>query len=266
MMNIFHNRRGVALLIVLLVTALLIALVFEFSYATRISLNSAINFRDSQRAYFLARAAVKAYTKYKDQLDIPNGVWSPVPFISDEDTQVLIKVEDESGKIGFTDVRDNKAVQTVLQTLFERKQIDVSVYDRMTDPAPANNIFNTSFLSELHQYMSDEDYNKIANDLTVSQFQTHRININTASADVLQSLGISSGAAELIIETRQQTPYTAVPSDIIGSVMLNGLNVANYLTTSSSNIYTVYCNATVGGYTKTVVAIIGSQTPYWRVL
>ena len=43
------NERGVALIIVLLVTALLIALIFEFAYGTRISLRAAVNFRDSQR-------------------------------------------------------------------------------------------------------------------------------------------------------------------------------------------------------------------------
>ena len=52
------NERGVALLIVLLVTALLLALIFEFAYGTRVSLRAAVNSRDSQRAYFLARSGV----------------------------------------------------------------------------------------------------------------------------------------------------------------------------------------------------------------
>jgi type II secretory pathway component PulK len=81
-----RSERGIALLIVLLVTALLIALIFEFSYATRISLNSAINFRDSQRAYFLARSGIFAFIKYGDKLRdyyIPQGEWGVVPLISD---------------------------------------------------------------------------------------------------------------------------------------------------------------------------------------
>ena len=257
------NNRGVALLIVLLVTALLIALIFEFSYATRISLNSAVNFRNSQRAYFLARSGIKALIKYKDTLNIPHDEWTVVPFINGEDTRVLVKWEDETGKIGFTDVKGNTVTQAVLQALFENKQIDISsVYNRMTDPT--SNIFYTSLLSELHQYMSDEDYIKIANDLTVSTW--HNININTASRDVLQSLGISSGAIDLIMQNRQNAPYKEVPSDLIGAIMINKLNVTTLLTTNSSNIYTVHCNATVGGYTKEAVAIVGSNPPYWREL
>ena len=52
------NERGVALLIALLVTTLLIALVFEFAYGTRVSLRAAVNFRDGQRAFYLARSGV----------------------------------------------------------------------------------------------------------------------------------------------------------------------------------------------------------------
>jgi hypothetical protein len=256
------NNRGIALLIVLLVTALLIALIFEFAYATRISLNSAINFRDSQRAYFLTRSGIKALIKYKDTLNIPHNEWAVVPFINGEDSRVLVKLEDETGKIGFTDVKGNTVTQAVLQALFENKQIDISVYNRMIDPT--SNIFHTSLLSELHQYMSDEDYIKIANDLTVSIW--HNININTASRDVLQSLGISSGAIDLIIQNRQNAPYKEVPNDIIGAIMINKLNVTTLLTTNSNNIYTVHCNATVGGYTKVTVAIVGSNPPYWRAL
>lgn len=256
------NNRGIALLIVLLVTALLIALIFEFSYATRISLNSAVNFRDSQRAYFLTRSGIKALIKYKDTLNIPHNEWAVVPFINGEDSRVLVKLEDETGKIGFTDVKGNTVTQAVLQALFENKQIDISVYNRMIDPT--SNIFHTSLLSELHQYMSDEDYIKIANDLTVSIW--HNININTASRDVLQSLGISSGAIDLIIQNRQNAPYKEVPNDIIGAIMINKLNVTTLLTTNSNNIYTVHCNATVGGYTKVTVAIVGSNPPYWRAL
>ena len=53
-----RDDRGVALIIVLLVTALLIALIFEFAYGTRISLRATVNFRNSQRAYYLARSGV----------------------------------------------------------------------------------------------------------------------------------------------------------------------------------------------------------------
>src|SRR5512139_2607372 len=86
---LLRNDRGVALLIVLLVTALLVALVFEFAYATRVSLRAAVNFRDSQRAYYLARSGVnfagRFLVEYKKNGKLQDHLeqdWLPVPFVS----------------------------------------------------------------------------------------------------------------------------------------------------------------------------------------
>ena len=262
------NSRGVALLIALLVTALLIALIFEFSYATRISLNSAVNFRDSQRAYFLARSGVYAFVRYDRLRDlIPQGEWGVIPIISEGDTEVRIKWEDESGKIKVTEVKTDSVTRSMVQALFENKSIDTAVFDRMTEPT--SEINRLSVLTGLHQYMSDEDFNKVRDSLTVSPVPLDKININTASADVLQSLGISSGTVGLILQERQKTPYTdlgKVPG--IGDIKINGVLVSNYLTTTSqSNIYKVYSYVAVGGYTKEVEAIVqGNNRLYWRAL
>src|SRR5512147_2488161 len=80
------NQRGVALIIVLLVTALLIALIFEFAYGTRISLRAAVNYRDSQRAYFLARSGVFLFGKFKDLPELAGilprqGEWAENPLV-----------------------------------------------------------------------------------------------------------------------------------------------------------------------------------------
>jgi DNA uptake protein ComE-like DNA-binding protein len=263
------NNRGIALLIVLLVTALLIALIFEFSYATRISKNSAVNFRDSQRAYFLARSGVYIFAKYPQLQDnLPQGEWGVVPIVSGGDTLVRIKWEDETGKIKVTDVKNDKATQSMIRTLFDNKRIDLAVYDKLTDPT--SEIYRLGLLAGLHQYMSDEDFNKVYESLTVSLVPTHTININTASADVLQSLGISADAVGLIIQGRQKTPYAdleKVPG--IGGIQINGLNLSSYLTTTVGGYSTVYSYATVGGYTRQIEAII-SKNPlkifYWRAL
>ena len=96
-----RNDRGIALLIVLLVTALLIALVFEFAYATRISLNSAVNFRDSQRAYFLALTGINAFKSQRPET--ARDAFRPEKhsrfLCSAKDDAVLFKWEDEKGKI-----------------------------------------------------------------------------------------------------------------------------------------------------------------------
>jgi type II secretory pathway component PulK len=275
-----RNDRGVALLIVLLVTALLIALIFEFSYATRISLNNAINFRDSQRAYYLALSGLNAFKnpKYGDKLRemIPQGEWGVVPVISEGDTVVRIKWEDESGKIKINDVRKDPVILAIVTNLFETvENIDTSVINKIIDPS--SDISNLSLLSGLHQYMSDEDFIKVSDCLTMNSVKDSKgyvsININTAPADVLLSLGISPGAVGMIVEARKKIAYT--DSDLqngripgIEGVKINTTDLKNLIaTTSKSGIYKLYSYATVGGYTKQIEAIVnGSGITFWRAL
>jgi type II secretory pathway component PulK len=259
------NNQGIALLIVLLVTALLIALIFEFSYATRISLNSAVNFRDSQRAYFLARAGVYAFISYTDKLteNIPQNEWGVVPIISEGDTQVRIKWEDEQGKIPIPTVVQGNDAYKRLQQLFDIKAVSQDVLD--------NGIVEKKtfyLLTELHQVMSDEVYDKVNDFLTVAP-ATH-ININTASREVLQSLCRSLGKDDsvvgLIINRRSDQPFAST-SEITNMPGMEPL-VASYLDVTS-NTYKVYSYATVGGYTRQVEAVIqkGNKIPlYWRAL
>ena len=281
---VLKGDRGVALIIVLLVTALLIALIFEFAYGTRISLRAAVNFRNSQRAYYLARSGVNFAGRFL-AANLSSGVtgtatiydnleqqeWQTVPFLPGNDAELRVKWDDEAGKIRITDIT-NPYRQAMLSALFENKGIDRVVLDNMIQNAGV--IKNIGLLTGLHQYMSDEDYDKVKDFVTTSQVD--RIDINTASPQVLQSLGINSGAAGMIIEERKKAPFTdhAKVSDFpgINSTFLPSttLQVANFLT-ETSNVFKVYSYATVGGYTKQVEAVItrsnsGFTVNYWRAL
>ncbi len=279
-----RNDRGVALIIVLLVTALLIALIFEFAYGTRISLRAAVNFRDSQRAYYLARSGVNFVGRYlagnlqpdpatgKDHKydKLEQQEWQTVPFMPGNDAELRVRWEDEAGKIKISDVQTNKFRQIMLNTLFENKGIDRTVLDKITDINSGIN--KLGLLTGLYQYMSDDDYRKVNDFVTTSQVD--KIDINTASPEVLQSLGISAGAADLIVEARNKAPFTdhAKVSDFAGinNTFLTTLQVANFLT-ETSDVFKVYSYATVGGYTKQVEAVItrsasGFTVNYWRAL
>jgi type II secretory pathway component PulK len=252
----FHNDRGVALLIVLLVTALLIALVFEFAYGTRVSLRAAVNFRDSQRAYCLARSGVKVFLKYQElQEAIPQGEWGVVPMVSAGDTELRIRWEDERGKINITDVRDNAVTSGRLEKLFGLKSIDLAVLDKMKERAKEKGAFK--LLSELHEVMSDEDFGKIRDFLTVNTSQT--INIYTASEEVLKSAGVED-ATIVAIMADKRNKQEKKPADYT-------LSAANFVTTST--IYKVYSYALIGSYIKQVEAVINradSSVLYWRAL
>jgi len=265
------RERGVALLIVLLVTALLIALIFEFSYATRISLNSAANFRDSQRAYFLARSGIYAFLKYGNKLRdiyIPQGEWGVVPLISSGDTEVRIKWESEQGKIPIQTVSKGNDAYLMLSKLFELKQIDQSILDNQI--VEKRNFY---LVSELHTVMNnDEDYRKVAPYVTVSPVSS--FNVNYASPEVLQSLcrklGIDDGVVGMIVNKRKSQPYLSKQEILDTPAMVS--MVASYLDVTSS-IFRVYSYATVGGYTKQIEAIVNvsnlpplSPVLYWRSL
>lgn len=277
------SQRGVALIIVLLVTALLIALIFEFAYGTRISLRATVNFRDSQRAYYLARSGVNFVGRllvYNLQTDSTgtNRVydnmeqleWQTVPFVPGSDTELRVRWEDESSKIRITDIQ-NTYTKAILQNLFEKKEIDRAVIDKLADSSAG--IYKLSLLTGLHKFMSDEEYGKVYKFLTVDS-TVNKININTAPDEVLESLGISPDAVSLIRDDRKKGPITD-PANYapVNQVMIPGTATfkALNLLTDKSNVFKVYSYATVGGYTKQVEAVI-RRTPmnfsvsYWRVL
>jgi type II secretory pathway component PulK len=273
------NERGVALIIVLLVTALLIALIFEFAYGTRISLRAAVNFRDSQRASYLARSGINFVGRYlvsnlrtdatgsnHKYTDVEHDLLTP-PFMP----EIQVKWEDEAKKIRISDVQTNTITQAMLRTLFEDKAIDRVDLDKMMDST--SNISKMSLLTGLHQFMSNnDDYNKVYPFLTMNPNVT-KININTAQDDVLLSLGISKGAISLIKDKREREPIEDVLSETaIKAAFIPGttLLATNFLTVTTNDFKVNSC-ATVGGYTKCIEAVINRTTSgftisYWRSL
>ena len=272
--NTIRNERGVALLIVLLVTALLIALVFEFAYGTRVSLRAAVNYRDSQRAYFLSRSGVNfAGTLLADNLK--NGKLlddleqrdcdRPLPFIPGEDTVLRVCWEDESGKINVSAVAKGNEAYNRLSKLFDIRGINQETLDRIS-AWMIEEKRNFYVLTELHRFLSDDEFRKVADFVTVSPVS--KININTASAEVLQSLGLTASAAGMIVEKRAGEPFDeqgevntapGVDATIAGQLGI------------TSNTFKVDSYATVGGYTKQVQAVItrtssGFTISYWRAL
>lgn len=263
-----QGERGVALLIALLVTTLLMALIVEFTYATRVSLRAAVNFRDSQRAYYLARSGVnfagKLLAEYLKQGKLQDNLEQrdlmPVPFVSEGDTILTVTWEDEAGKIGIANVGTGQPSLARLEKLFGSKGISLEVLDRIKEKR------SFRLIGELHQVMSDEEFGKIRD--LVSVYGQSRVDINTASADVLQSLGLSASVVSLITEKRGREPFDT--RDKINAFPGMDTNTAGTLDVTS-NVFTVHSHATVGGYTKQAEAVITRSTGgftvlYWKIL
>jgi type II secretory pathway component PulK len=267
-----RNDRGVALLIVLLVTALLIALIFEFAYGTRVSLRGAVNFRDSQRAYFLARSGVNFVGLLMSenlkagapQNNLEHLEWREAPLIGVADAELRMRWEDEAGKININTVFKGNSTYKLLSKLFELRGVSQEVLDRMCPSA--NDRVNFLLLTDLHKYLSEEEYSKVFKFVTVSP--VGRIDINTAAPEVLQSIGLSSGMTDMIVERRKREPFKSGevnaflgPQNVVASGMLD----------VTSSVFKVNSFATVGGYTKQIEAVINRSTSgfsvsYWRAL
>ncbi len=281
------NERGVALIIVLLVTALLIALIFEFAYGTRISLRAAINFRDSQRAYYLARSGVNfagRYLAYNLQKDPVTGAtheydnleerdWQTVPYIPGNDTELRVRWEDETGKINISNATKGSDAYNRLVILFTNLGISQNILDQISEWMIEE---KRSFylLSDIHQFLNDEDFRKVQDYVTVlppSVTPGNKIDINTASAAVLVSLGMSGNAAQTIVERRTEQLFK--PTDDLSTYIgQNSAAIAGQLS-FTSNVFSVNSYATVGGYLKKADAIItrtsdgsGFTILYWRAL
>ncbi len=273
-----RDDRGVALIIVLLVTALLMALIFEFAYGTRISLRAVVNFRNSQRAHYLARSGANfAGMLLSDNLK--NGKLQadleqrncdlPLPFIPGGDTVLKVCWEDEGSKINIgTVVKGNDAYKR-LENLFglDTVQISQEVLDRISSSPTEQRKFY--LLTELHQYLViDDDFGKVKDFLTVSPVT--KIDVNTASVEVLQSIGLSAGMASMVKDRRdREGPFKTLQevNDFLGpqNTMVAGL------LDITSNIFKVNSYATVGGYMRVVEAVITRSTAsftvnYWREL
>jgi type II secretory pathway component PulK len=249
-----QNDRGVALIIVLLVTALLTALIFEFAYNTRVSLRAAQNFRDGQRAYFLARSGFDFFIKYAGMRDkLPQGEWGVVPLVSAGDTELRVRWEDEAGKINISGLRVNSAAFAWLTELFRRQNVSQEILDKIADSAN-----QLQLLTELHKFMNDATYNKIAPYVTLTSVPSNKININTASEEVLRSVLATKSMISIsaIVARRRDQPYTSadLTTDLTDFV-------------ATSNVFKVYFFATAGGYTTQIETIISNNTPvYWRAL
>ena len=260
--------RGVALLIALLITTLLMALVLEFAYGTRVSLRAAVNFRDAQRAHYLARSGVNFAGKVLAenlkrgllQNNLEQREWQVVPFVSGGEVELRVRWEDEAGKISIANVGTGQPSLSRLEKLFEAKGVSTEVLDRIREKR------SFRMLGELHQVMSDEEFGKVRD--AVSVYAAGQVDINTAPADVLQSLGLSPSVASLIIERRGRETFdtrekiNAFPGmDTVTAGMLD----------VTSNVFSVQSSATVGGYTKQAEAVIirsagGFSILYWKIL
>ncbi|MCZ7583497.1 MAG: type II secretion system minor pseudopilin GspK [Deltaproteobacteria bacterium] len=141
------NRRGIALIIVLMVTAILTVVVLEFAQSTRINFYIAANIKNGMRAYYLAKSGVQvaAGALLKDGQDNKedhlyeewaNPLLGYIP-ISETET-VSVTITDESGKFNLNNLvstggRVNQFYLETFRRLLENLGFELEIADAVAD-------------------------------------------------------------------------------------------------------------------------------------
>ncbi len=107
------GQRGMALLLVLVIVALLSALLIEFSFSSLVDLRATETFRDRSKAYYLARGGVEAARMMlqddDNDYDHPTELWAnELVNIPAGDGDVSIRISDLSGKFNVNYVADQR--------------------------------------------------------------------------------------------------------------------------------------------------------------
>ncbi len=261
------NEDGIALIITLLVVTLLTALIVEFAYSARVNLSAAGNFRDKQKAYYLAKSGVNFiagmlrdnYSKSKK--DDLNQMLPPVTV---GDGIVSLKVFDEAAKINIKAI--DAKTKARLERLFEIKGISAYLLDSIFERGSYN------LVSELRlaKGMTDEIYDKIKDYLTV--YSDGKININTAGDIVLRAMSsdVTEDLAQRIISYREKNRFEK-NTDLKNVV---GISDAIYASVQSdidvkSDNYSIISTGTVNEVANTIEAVLMRSGPnitrrYWR--
>lgn len=107
-----RNERGAVLLLVLLVVALLAGILTDWASSTLVDLRLAETFRDSNRAYYLARGGVEAgrmlIADDRNNYDGAGELWAQgVPsYPVADDAAVTITIEDQDGRLDLNKLVD----------------------------------------------------------------------------------------------------------------------------------------------------------------
>ncbi|NIS60474.1 MAG: type II secretion system minor pseudopilin GspK [Proteobacteria bacterium] len=297
------SETGVALILTLLITAILVTLIVEVNYSTQVDVRISGNFRNDLQTSYLAKSGVNiaaSYLKYDGQnTDTDNLTedWAKsFPPLPVGEGFVKVMIGDENSKININRaVKETGEVDQViydaLSRLFEREEVDLGILDalidwidpndegeaegnyyRGLDPPYACKNGPLDTLSELLMIkgITDEVYAKISQYLTI--YSDGKVNINTASKEVLLCLddAIDDGIAQEIIQYREEAPF-----DTKGELkdMLNDDDLYGRIESIidvKSNAFTVVSIGQVERVEKVVRAVIdreGAQISYryWRV-
>ncbi len=287
-----NNQQGMVLLVVLVIVVFLTSLVVEFSFSTFVQLRLTETFRDSTKAYYLAKGGVQAARMLllndTNDYDAHSETWGqPWENIAAADGTVSLKIEDLDGKLDVNRLvtdQGNIDVNFKNRFLLFFENLEIPGREELTDalidwldpdndpqPAGAENDYyereknytcpngKLGSLDELLKIkgFSEEIVRKIRPHLTIAG--SKEINANTAGVEVLMALNsaMTSEVATYMVEHRKESPFEKL-SDV---KEMSGMSDDTYFAVKSSlkvksNHFFVRSLARINDTSKRVEAII----------
>lgn len=239
------NQRGAVLLLVLIVVALLSALLTDWAFSTLVDMRLTETFRDSNRAYYLARGGVEVGRQLlsidNNGYDAPTEMWGvgvPAYPVSDDAT-VSISIVDEDGRFnlnkvvdptGFNpnpvwrerlenlmtdlDISDPEALSAALtdwidnDDLVFKRGAENPWYQGLTPPmACKNKALDTVDELLLVKGFTPEIVQKLTPFVTVAGVT--KLNVDTASREVLLAwnINLTASGIDQLLTARLQKPF-----------------------------------------------------------
>ena len=289
------NQRGAVLLLVLVVVALLSALLTDWAFSTLVDMRLTETFRDSNRAYYLARGGVEVGRQllFEDKnpgYDAPTEMWGmgvPAYPVSDDAT-VSISIVDEDGRFNLNqlidgagnahvvtrerfrrllaglDIDDPEALSDALIDWIDSGDVtsprgaENSWYQGLTPPMACKNaLLDTVDELLLVKGFTPEIVEKLTPYITVAGVSN--LNVNTASRELLLAWhkDLTDSGIDQLLTARQDNPFRKV-SDI--ATAIDATNYGNLMEQGdiavTSRFYRITSVAQVNDGVRTVEALI----------
>lgn len=286
-----QNKKGSALVIVLLLVAMITALVVEFAYEIYTDTSSVANWVDSQRASLIAKSGQAFSSEYMKEVKGKDYTYTkeitlPIPIDFGPNSLLILKVEDENAKFNINSIiykngELNKDTFPMLKRLLAYLSIDTSLADVIADwidpdsePRLSDSEKNAknSYLRSVDELkyingMNPSTYDKLSQYITVYG-DNYKLNMNTAELPVLMSLsdGMTEALGKKVIEYRESSPFKKNDDLFTGVGELTTVTMPMTYMIFKSEIFRIAAIAKSNEITRIIESVMDTSliVHYWR--
>lgn len=272
------KREGVALILVLVVTALLSLLVIEFAYIMRADTRVSEYRQNDRKAYHLGRGGVILATHVL-RMDSPlvdslNDIWAgEFPPVEEEHGMVNIRISDEDGKINVNRlVNESGGTDADVHGMLGR------LLEITGSEAAADSVASELLARDGGAFFTKKEILDIPGAEGIFEYATiytdGKININTASETVLEALSgsIDSALAKEIVSYRESSPFGSLSQLArVPGVSEEVMREISALAKVSSDVFTIEVSVSSCGRVKNIVSVVRRsgddiRVLYWRAV